>query len=204
MLFIVSFLSLTFRLNHLFCLNDVISFYSLIVKIHERKTRRAPFSPSLLRAPLLSLVPCLLGSYFVSLYATFLIDLCSVAIFVATVCGSSKDPRKNALCHLPPPQVLSLCPHGRRAIFYLHHVVSVCCSQLAPSPLSCRQVQTRGLYPPHPLYLWWLCSFTAFTSPVLSTEKFFIIFSALTTSFRFAPCAAAKWVVCFLFQMSGP
>lgn len=148
--FIVSFLSLTFRLNHLFCLNDVISFYSPIAKIHERKTRRAPFSPSLLRAPLLSSVPCLLGSYFVSLYATFLIDLCSLAMFVAAVWGSSTDPRKNALCLLPSPRVWSVCPHGRRVIFTCT-ILFVCCSQLAPSPLSCRQVQTSGLYPPTPI-----------------------------------------------------
>lgn len=57
------------------------------------------------RAHLLSLVRCLLGSYFVFLYATVLIICCFAAIFVAVVWRQLKDPCKNAISLLSPPHI---------------------------------------------------------------------------------------------------
>lgn len=174
------------------------------METHERKTRRAPLSPSLPGAPLLSFASCLLGSYFVLLYATFLIDCCSVAICVATVWRLSKDPRKNTVCLLPPPHVWSVCPHGAESDFTCTILFLFAVANSLPHPWAagrCRPV-VRTLPTPH--------TFDGFVPLLPSTHLFFpqkslfIIFSALTTSFRFAPCTAAKWVACFLFQIPGP
>lgn len=146
MLVIVSFLSLIVKLNNLFCLNYVIFLNHLLQKYTKGKVKGHPHP----RAHLLNLVRCLLGSCFVLLHATVLIHCCFVAIFVAIVQRSLKDPRKMllAFCLL---LTFSVCACVGRSVILQTPFCFYLLLATDPSPLSCKQLQNSCLYPPMPL-----------------------------------------------------
>ena len=98
-------------------------------------------------------------TYFVLIYATFLISFVFVLVIVQRWL---KDPSKNTICLLPF-LTFSECAWEW---FYVHHFVSIRCCQLTPWP----QELLAGAF--LLFHATEICTFTALESPVLSTKKF--------------------------------